>query len=149
MKPRSSRVLIPVAVLGLALGLSSCGDDDEAAAPGASASSTPSAAESTVGTSPTPSAEPEPEPEGTVIKITFADGTVTPSGERVEVEVGEPITLAITADAPGELHAHTTEELTLEYPAGESEQTIVLDQPGVVEVESHDLEQVIVQLQAS
>ena len=149
MSRHSSRVLLSVTVLGLALGLSSCGDDAETAAPATSASPSPTAAASTDGTSPTPSAEPEPEPEGTVIEITFADGTVTPSGERVEVELGEPITLAITADEPGELHAHTTEELTLEYPAGESEQTLVIEQPGVVEVESHDLEQVVVQLQVS
>lgn len=147
MARHSSRVLLSVAVLGLVLGLSSCGEDDETAAPATTSSPSPTASESTADTSPTASAEPEP--EGTVIEITFADGTVTPSGERVEVEVGETITLAITADTPGELHAHTTEELTLEYPAGQSEQTLVLEQPGVVEVESHDLDQVVVQLQAS
>ena len=63
--------------------------------------------------------------------------------------VGQEIVFDITADEAGELHAHTTEELTLDYPAGESEQTMVVDQPGVVEVESHDIDQIIVQLQVS
>ena len=53
------------------------------------------------------------------------------------------------AEEAGELHAHTTEELELAYPAGESEQTMVVDQPGVVDVESHDLDQIVVQLQVS
>ena len=148
MSRYTARVLLCVAGLGLSLGLTSCGDDtDSAALPTSSA---------TTSTEPSPtqpdesaSEAPEPEPTGTVIEITFADGTVTPAGDRVEVGVGEEITLAITADEPGELHAHTTEELTLEYPAGESEQKLVVEQPGVVDVESHDLDVVIVQLQVS
>lgn len=87
--------------------------------------------------------------EPIVIEVTFADGTVTPKGDRFQVGVGQEIVFDITADEAGELHAHTTEELELAYPAGESEQTMVVDQPGVVDVESHDLDQILVQLQVS
>ena len=123
MKTRSTRVLLPVAALGLALGLSACGEDDTAA----------------------PASSDEP----VVVEVTFADGTVTPAGERVQVDVGQEVVFEITADEAGELHAHTTEELELSYPEGTSEQTMTVDQPGVVDVESHDLDQVVVQLQVS
>jgi hypothetical protein len=123
MKTRSTRVLLPVAALGLALGLSACGEDDTAA----------------------PASSDEP----VVVEVTFADGTVTPAGERVQVDVGQEVVFEITADEAGELHAHTTEELELAYPEGTSEQTMTVDQPGVVDVESHDLDQVVVQLQVS
>ena len=81
------------------------------------------------------------------IDITFEGDTVKPQGARVEVVAGEPVKLRIDADQGGELHVHSSPEQELEYPAGTTEQTITLDQPGVVDVESHDLEQLIVQLE--
>lgn len=148
----SSRVLLPGAVLVLGLALTACGGEDEVASPASGTSPSATASEEpTEAPEPSeePAPEPEPEPEGVVVDITIEGGTVTPAGDRIQVDVGETVVLAISADAPGELHAHTTEELYLDYPAGESEQEIVLDQPGIVEVESHDLGVVIVQLQAS
>lgn len=83
-----------------------------------------------------------------VVDVTFEGDTVTPHGERVEVAVGQDVELAVTADEPGEIHVHSTPEQELEYAAGESTVTIKgIDQPGVVEVESHELDQVIVQLE--
>lgn len=152
MSRHSTRVLHCVAALGLGLVLTACGDETGTATP-ATSSPTTATSEPTTDSSSQESDEPsetaEPEPTGTVVDITFADGSVTPAGDRVEVGVGEEVVLRIDADAPGELHAHTTEELTLAYPAGRSEQVIVVDQPGVVDVESHDLGVVIVQLQVS
>jgi hypothetical protein len=82
------------------------------------------------------------------ISITFEGDTVTPNGERVEVGVDQPIELDITADAPGEIHVHSNPEQELEYDAGSTTLTIdPIDQPGVVDVESHTLEQTIVQLE--
>jgi len=91
--------------------------------------------------------EPEPEPEGTVIEMTLADGTVTPAGDRVQAETGEPITFVIDADAGGELHVHSTPESFIDFKAGTSEHEIVVDQPGVVEVELHEPALVVVQLE--
>ncbi len=83
-----------------------------------------------------------------VIEVTFEDGTVSPNGDRVEVATGQDVDLAITADEPGEIHVHSTPEQEFEYAEGESTVTIQgMDQPGVVEVESHELDQVIVQLE--
>ena len=115
------RVLASVAVLTVALlGLTACGDDNKAP-------STP-----------------------VTIEVTFEGDTVTPNGERVKVAAGQPVELDITADAPGEIHVHSDPEQELEYDAGTSTVEIEpIDQPGVVDVESHSLEQVIVQLEVS
>jgi len=91
------------------------------------------------------------EPEGPVgtktIEITFADGTVTPNGERVEVKVGQPIELVVKAEQEGEIHVHSTPEQEFTYSEGTTTLPLTIDKAGVVDVESHDLEQVIVQLE--
>ena len=83
------------------------------------------------------------------IEITFTGDSVEPNGERVEVERGQEITLVVKADEPGELHVHTEPEKELAYDAGTTELTLTIDEPGVVDVESHDLEVVVVQLEVS
>lgn len=82
-----------------------------------------------------------------VVQITFEDGAVEPNGERVEVDAGEPIDLVVTADEPGTLHVHSDPEQEFAYEAGTKTFEIEIERPGVVEVESHELEQVIVQLE--
>lgn len=98
--------------------------------------------------------EPTPGSNGTTtdantIEVTFTGDSVSPNGERVEVEAGKPITLVVEADEPGAIHVHSTPEQEFEYDAGSSEIEFTIDEPGVVEVESHDLEVVIVQLEVS
>ena len=83
------------------------------------------------------------------IDITFEAGTVTPNAERIEVGVGQPVDLVVKADEPGEIHVHSESEQQVPYAAGTTTLKLQIDQPGVVEVESHDLEQVIVQLEVS
>ena len=83
------------------------------------------------------------------IDITFSPGSVTPKGKRVDVDAGQPIELVVKADKPGELHVHSTPEQELKYGAGTTTLKLSIDQPGVVDVESHDLDVVIVQLEVS
>jgi hypothetical protein len=83
-----------------------------------------------------------------VIDVTFKGDSVTPNGERVEVSVGQPITLHVSADAPGEIHVHSTPEQELEYGTGTTDVNLTpIDAPGTIDVESHALEKVIVQLE--
>ncbi|WP_183098771.1 hypothetical protein [Nocardioides pelophilus] len=82
-----------------------------------------------------------------VVEITFEDGEVTPNGERVEVDAGQPVDLEVTADAPGSIHLHSDPEQEFEYDAGTETFEIQIDRPGIVEVESHELEVIIVQLE--
>ena len=72
---------------------------------------------------------------------------MTPNGDRVEVKAGEPVTLEVTADVAGEIHVHSNPEQELEYAAGESSLSLTIDQSGIVNVESHSLDKVIVQLE--
>ena len=82
-----------------------------------------------------------------VVEITFEDGTVEPNGDRVDVDAGQPIDLEVTADEPGEIHIHSDPEQEIPYDEGNQTIKIQIDKPGVVEVESHELDQVIVQLE--
>jgi hypothetical protein len=83
-----------------------------------------------------------------VIEIEVTGSSVTPNGDRVEVGVGQPIELHVTADAPGEIHVHSDPEQELEYAQGESTLDLTpIEQPGTVDVESHTLEKTIVQLE--
>lgn len=83
------------------------------------------------------------------IEITFDGDSVTPNGERVEVERGQAIELVVKSDTPGELHVHSTPEQVLDYIAGTTNLKLVIDEPGVVDIEAHDLEVVVVQLEVS
>lgn len=115
------RIVATVTALAFTLALSTaCGNDEE---------------------TPTGSGETK------TIDITFTGDSVSPNGERVEVAVGQPIELVIKAEASGEIHVHSTPEQELEYGAGTTTLKLTIDQPGVVDVEAHDLEQTIVQLE--
>lgn len=83
-----------------------------------------------------------------VVEVTFEGDSVTPNGERIEVSTGQDVELEITAEEAGSIHVHSQPEQELEYPAGDSTQTIVgIDTPSTVEVESHSLDKVILQLE--
>ncbi len=128
---RSVASAAAVSCLFLAAG---CGGSD----PG-STSSPGSGAASSSGSSTTSGA--------TTIDVTFSGGSVTPNGERVEAAVGKPIMLVVTADRPGEIHVHSSPEQELRDHAGTTRLRLSIDQPGVVDVESHALEKTIVQLE--
>jgi hypothetical protein len=145
---------IPASVLLIAgLALTGCSDEgssgnaDTSPSPSASASESPTESPSE-STSESAMASPTEE-AGTTVDITFQGGKVTPNGDRVKAKLGEPVTLKITADEGGEIHVHSTPEQEIEYPAGSSTEKLTIDKPGIVDVESHDLDQVIVQLQVS
>lgn len=88
-------------------------------------------------------------PSSDAIEITFDGDSVTPNGERVEVERGEEVELVVKADEPGELHVHTNPEQELDYGAGTTNLTLTIDEPGVVDIESHHLEVIVVQLEVN
>ncbi len=129
--------------------LGACGSDDQGASESPSApepSATQPTDESTPADRPSPSATPK-DTSGPSLDITFDGDTVDPDGVVRKVKAGQPLRLHIVADRPGELHIHSSPEQELKYPAGTSDHKITIDQPGVVEVESHDLGTLIVQLE--
>ncbi len=87
--------------------------------------------------------------ETRTIQVSVSGDTVTPNGDRVEVSVGQPIELVVKADAPGEIHVHSSPEQEFQYPAGTTTLTLTpIDRPSIVDVESHTLDKTIVQLEA-
>ena len=151
MRRPMRRLLATAAVLASLAVLGSCGDAEEAPAPGGSASESTSESASEDGSSaPADSASASPEAPGAqTIEVTVEGGKVTPNGDRVEVERGTDVELVVTADEPGEIHVHSSPEQELRYAAGTTTLLLALaDQPpGIVDVESHNLEQTIVQLE--
>ncbi len=85
--------------------------------------------------------------ETVVVEITVKDGEITPKGDRIKAAAGQPIDLVVTADAPGSLHMHSDPEQEFAYDVGTETFPISIDRPGVIEVESHDPAQIIVQLE--
>ena len=82
------------------------------------------------------------------IEVTFEGDSVTPNGDRIEVAVGQPIEMVVKADAEGEIHVHSEPEHEFEYGSGTTTLApFTIDKPGIVEVESHNLEKTIVQLE--
>ena len=130
------RSLVSVAALSCLVLFAGCGQDDTSGTGEPTSSATPSGSGGTSSSGGTQQ-----------IEVTFRGDSVTPSGERVEVAAGKPVELVVTADAPGEIHVHSSPEQELEYHAGTTTLELTIDQPGVVDVESHDLEKTIVQLE--
>lgn len=102
----------------------------------------------TVSSSPDPSAEPtSEETTDVVVDIAIKDGKVTPQGDRVDVEVGQKVTLRISTDATEEIHVHSDPEHTYQVKPGDSvNESFTIDKPGQVAVEAHELDATIVQL---
>jgi hypothetical protein len=106
------------------------------------------AAEPGAGSKPGTSTSQEAEAAAPV-EVTVEGRTVSPNGKRVEATVGEPVTVRVTADRAGELHVHATPEQTLPFEKGRTTVQITIAQPGVVDVEEHEADLVVLQLQVS
>lgn len=84
---------------------------------------------------------------GTVVRIKITGHSVTPDGSEVQATRGKPVTLLIDASAAGALHVHSSPEHFIAFPAGVSAATLTFKNPGVIDVESHTLNKLIVQLE--
>lgn len=83
-----------------------------------------------------------------VVDVTINGDQTTPNGSVVQASVGQPVSLHVTADAPGEIHVHSSPEQEFSYQAGTSTLKLTpIAAPGVITVESHTLEKVLFKLQ--
>lgn len=124
------------AALLLALSLAGCGSTSE---PSSDASAT---------SEPTPSATTEAS-KGVTVEIEFANGEVVPRDDKIDVKVGEPVTLHVVSDVAEEIHVHSDPEHSYEVAAGDDKTfTFTIDTPGQVAVEAHELDVTIVELVA-
>ena len=143
--------LVP-AVLLLTASLAACGGDGDTDPP-ATEQATTSSPSDTPSDSPSDDAPSDPASESSTpadsvaVTVSREGDSFTPNGERVELGIDQPLVLTIEADEAGELHVHSTPEQDISYDAGTSEHEIVIDRPGVVEVESHDPDMILLQLE--
>jgi hypothetical protein len=144
------RTVLAACAAAALLVLTACGGGADEPSADASGTPTPTASStSSESTSKAPKPTKKPAPAGPVVDVTINGDSVTPNGDRVDAKVGEPVTLNITSDRAGELHVHSTPEQELEYGAGKTTLELTVDTPGVVDVEDHVADVVIVQLEVS
>ena len=130
------RLVATSSVAAVAVFLAACGQDNSEAAP-----PSPSA----IATGPAPISGP---PEALVVEMVIKGGTVTPTNARMQGTVGEPIVLRVDSDTTDELHVHSVPEhsFTVEPRSGQEFQ-FRTEVPGNVEIELHDLNQVVATVQ--
>jgi hypothetical protein len=132
------RLLVAALATAVALVLAGCGSGsgDPKAEAGDELTATPTAQATT-----------SPGADAKVIGVTITPDSVSPNGVRIEIRRNQPVVLEIDAVAAGELHVHSTPEKHISFPAGKSQVKFTIDQPGVVDVEDHGLDKLIVQLE--
>jgi hypothetical protein len=89
--------------------------------------------------------------ETRVVEVTIEGDTVTPEGERISVDVNQPVDIVVTSDVAGELHVHSSPETTAPFEEGENDPIeLQFDRAGLVDVELHEpFEGPVVQLEVS
>lgn len=145
MRTRASRVHAHAAAallsMTLLVGCGSSSDDPDPV--------TPSTATPTESTSSTSSGQPD-SPDATQspdraprVDVTIQGDQVSPNSEEVDLARGETMTFVVTSDRAGEMHVHAKPEQYLEFGVGTTRLDLVIDTPGVVEVEDHETGNVV------
>jgi len=80
------------------------------------------------------------------VPVTIKGDTVTPQSKQLDVSVGQPIVLDVTSNRNGELHVHSSPEHEFEVAPGHSTYQFTLKQPGVVDVEEHVSEDLVLRI---
>jgi hypothetical protein len=130
-------LLVAVALAAAAGGCAS-GDDSDAGGTSASPVSGSSSGSSS------PSADTE---QAVEIAVAVTDGKVEPKPRRVDVAKDSQVRLIVTSDVDDELHVHGY-EVEAELEAGRPTTVeLVADQTGIFEVETHESELELLQLE--
>lgn len=130
-------------VAALSLGVAGCGDDSDDAGDTETTTTASPDEPSDSGSEPSDA----PDDDAVVLDITIADGEVTPAGETVDAKVGQQIELRVDSDAEDELHVHSNPEHEFEVKAADGQDfTFTIEQPGQVEIETHETGVVVAEL---
>lgn len=137
----TSRPLLLAGSAALLLALSACGSSGKPAGSddgGPAITATPSAQVTT-----------QPAANAKVIKVTIDKSSLSPVGAEAKISRNQPVVLEIHASVAGQLHVHSSPEQHIDFGVGDSQITLSFDKPGVIAVEDHALNQLIVQLEVS
>ena len=137
MKSGTRRLPVAALIGALTFAVTGCGGDSGGTADEAHDMSATPAAQVTGA----------PPADAKVIGVTIGADSVSPDGAQIEVDRNQPVVLEIDAVAEGELHVHSSPEMEISFPAGKSQVQFELDKAGVVDVEDHGLDKLIVQLE--
>lgn len=130
-------------LLVLALGGCAAGDEDTGDSADAATTTSPSA---TAGGSASSGEATETE-QAVEVSVAVTDGKVEPKPRRVEVARDSQVRLIVTSDVDDELHVHGY-EVEAELEAGRPTTVeLVADQTGIFEVETHESELELLQLE--
>lgn len=89
----------------------------------------------------------KPTVKGTRIDVHVTTNGVHPTGKQITAHTGAPVTFVVHGVAAGELHVHSSPEQRVVYPRGLSTAILRFDRPGVVDVESHQFDELVVRLE--
>ncbi len=132
------------AVFVAALALTACASEESDGASASDSSASHSGEHSTDSTS--PATEPAGD-EALEVNVSVRDGEVDPPTQRVEVEQGQQVRLTITSDVDDTIHVHGF-DVEGELQAGQpTTLEFVADQTGLFEVETHETELLLLQLE--
>jgi hypothetical protein len=87
-----------------------------------------------------------PTEEATTVFVKIGPDSVTPIAERVDLSVGAPLALDITASRTAELHVHSSPEREIEVEPGHSTLELSFDKPGTVDIEEHASDSLILRV---
>ncbi|VXB93623.1 hypothetical protein [Nocardioides sp. AX2bis] len=85
--------------------------------------------------------------DGVVVEVMIEDGRARPAGDRVEVPTGGTVELVVMADSAGLIHVQGGQGDEIEYQPGTTTFALEMTDPGTVDVELHDPDQLLVQLE--
>ncbi len=94
--------------------------------------------------------------DGVVVEVMIEDGRARPAGDRVDVPTGKTVELVVMADSAGLIHVQPGEDgdgeggaqgREIEYQPGTTTFALEMDRAGTVDVELHDPDQLLVQLE--
>jgi ABC-type glycerol-3-phosphate transport system substrate-binding protein len=87
-------------------------------------------------------------PSRLVIEVTIKGGTVTPTNEQLQAAIKQQIVIRVDSDVADELHVHSNPEHTFKVEAKPAQSfQFTADAPGKVDVELHQLKQIIATIQ--
>jgi hypothetical protein len=122
----------------LLVGCGSSSDEPDPATP----TPTESASGAPSGQSDSPDATQSPD-RALQLDVSIQGDQVSPNSEEVDLARGETMTFVVTSDRAGEMHVHAKPEQYLEFGVGTTRLDLVIDTPGVVEVEDHETGNVV------